>query len=44
MKQKLLEGVACEAAKTLKTEKDLNNFSQSLTKMTVESALNAELD
>ncbi|WP_063360019.1 IS256 family transposase [Pseudoalteromonas luteoviolacea] len=35
---------AREAAKTLKTEKDLNEFSQMLTKVTVEAALNAELD
>lgn len=39
-----LEAFAREAAKTLKTEKDLNDFSQMLTKITVEAALNAELD
>lgn len=44
MDQKRLEAFAREAAKTLKTEKDLNNFSQMLTKITVEAALNAELD
>jgi transposase-like protein len=44
MDQKQLEAFAREAAKTLKTEKDLNNFSQMLTKITVEAALNAELD
>ena len=44
MDQKQLEAFALEAAKTLKTEKDLNNFSQMLTKITVEAALNAELD
>lgn len=44
MDQKQLEAFAREAAKTLKTEKDLNNFSQMLTKITVEAALNAELE
>lgn len=39
-----LEAFAREAAKTIKTEKDLNVFSQMLTKITVEAALNAELD
>tara|TARA_B100001059_G_scaffold155211_1_gene154829 strand:- start:231 stop:1439 length:1209 start_codon:yes stop_codon:yes gene_type:complete len=39
-----LEAFAREAAKSIKTEKDLNNFSQMLTKITVEAALNAELD
>jgi transposase-like protein len=39
-----LEAFAREAAKTIKTEKDLNAFSQMLTKITVEAALNAELD
>jgi putative transposase len=39
-----LEAFAREAAKTLKTEKDLNEFSQMLTKITVEAALNAELE
>ncbi len=39
-----LEAFAREAAKGLKTEKDLNEFSQMLTKITVEAALNAELD
>jgi len=38
------EAFAREAAKTIKTEKDLNAFSQMLTKITVEAALNAELD
>jgi len=31
-------------AKSLKTEKDLNDFSQMLTKVVVEAALNVELD
>lgn len=44
MDQKQLEAFAREAAKNLKTEADLNNFSQMLTKITVESALNAALD
>lgn len=39
-----LEAFAREAAKSIKTEKDLNAFSQMLTKITVEAALNAELD
>ena len=44
MNRKELEAFAREAAKSLKTEKDLNDFSQMLTKITVEAALNAELD
>lgn len=44
MNKKELEAFAREAAKGLKTEKDLNEFSQMLTKVTVEAALNAELD
>ena len=44
MNKKDLEAFAREAAKGLKTEKDLNEFSQMLTKVTVEAALNAELD
>jgi transposase-like protein len=44
MNKKELEAFAREAAKTLKTEKDLNEFSQMLTKINVEAALNAELD
>ena len=44
MDRKTLEAFAREAAKGLKTEKDLNEFSQLLTKITVEAALNAELD
>ena len=38
MNKKELEAFAREAAKTLKTEKDLNEFSQMLTKITVEAA------
>ena len=39
-----LEIFVRDAAKSIKTEKDLNDFSQMLTKITVEAALNAELD
>ncbi len=44
MNKKELEAFAREAAKGIKTEKDLNSFSQMLTKITVEAALNAELE
>lgn len=44
MNKKELEAFAREAAKGMKTEKDLNEFRQMLTKVTVEAALNAELD
>jgi len=44
IKKEELEAFAREAAKTLKTEKDLNDFRAMLTKVTVEAALNAELD
>jgi transposase-like protein len=44
MNKKELEAFAREAAKTIKTESDLNDFRQMLTKVTVETALNAELD
>jgi len=44
MNKQELEAFAREAAKTIKTEKDLNDFRQMLTKVTVETALNAELD
>lgn len=44
MNKKELEAFAREAAKSLKTEKDLNDFRSMLTKVTVEAALNAELD
>lgn len=39
-----LQALAKELAKTVKTEADLNRLSQQLVKMTVEAALNAELD
>jgi len=44
MNQKELEAFAREAAKGIKTQKDLNSFSQMLIKITVEAALNAELE
>ena len=44
MNKKELEAFAREAAKTIKTESDLEDFRKMLTKVTVESALNAELD
>ncbi|QPT40306.1 Transposase and inactivated derivatives [Oligella ureolytica] len=44
MDKKTLEAFAREVAKGLKTEKDLAEFRQVLTKVTVEAALNAELD
>ena len=44
MNKKELEAFAREAAKQIKTEKDLNDFRQMLTKVTIETALNAELD
>lgn len=43
MDEKILEALADELAKGLKTEADLNAFSRMLTKLTVETALNAEL-
>lgn len=44
MNKKELEAFAKEAAKGIKSEKELAEFSQMLTKITVEAALNAELD
>lgn len=44
MNQAEIEAFAREAAKSLKTESDLNTFRQMLTKATVEAALNVELD
>ncbi|MBP2157195.1 IS256 family transposase [Erwinia rhapontici] len=43
MDEKKLKAIAAELAKGLKTEADLNAFSRMLTKLTVETALNAEL-
>lgn len=44
MNKKELEAFAKEAAKGIKTSQDLNEFSQMLKKITVEAALNAEMD
>jgi len=44
MKKEELENFAREAAKGIKTEQDLSEFSQMLTKVVIETALNAELD
>ena len=44
MKKKELQAIAQAAAKNIKTEEDLNEFRSMLTKITVETALNAELD
>ena len=44
MNKKELEAFAKEAAKGIKTPQDLNEFSQMLKKITVEAALNAEID
>ncbi|ECI0414452.1 IS256 family transposase [Salmonella enterica subsp. salamae] len=43
MEEKKLKALAAELAEGLKTEADLNQFSRMLTKLTVETALNAEL-
>ncbi len=43
MDKKALEAFAREAAKSIKTESDLNNFRKMLTKVTVETALNVSL-
>ncbi|WP_077284722.1 IS256 family transposase [Cognaticolwellia aestuarii] len=44
MNKKELEAFAKQAAKSIKTEADLTDFRKILTKVTVEAALNAELD
>ena len=44
MNREKLEAFAKEAAKGIATEQDLNDFRQVLTKITVEVALNAELE
>ena len=44
MNKKELEVFAREAAKGIKSSQDLNEFSQMLKKITVEAALNAEMD
>ena len=43
MKDEAMLALAKEFAKNLKTEADLNNFSKAIKKLTVETALNAEL-
>lgn len=44
MNKKELEAFAKEAAKGIKTPEDLSEFSLMLKKITVEGALNAEMD
>ena len=44
MNKKELEAFAKQAAKSIKSEADLTDFRKMLTKVTVEAALNAELD
>jgi len=44
MKKEELEAFAREAAKGIKTEEDLNDFRAMLTKVTLEAALNAEME
>ncbi len=44
MNKKELEAFAKQAAKSIKSEADLTDFRKILTKVTVEAALNAELD
>ncbi len=44
MKTEDIQALAAEAAKNIRTEQDLNDFKKLLTKMTLETALNAELD
>ena len=44
MSTKKLEALAAELAKDIKTPKDLSNLSARLTKLTVEAALNAEIE
>jgi len=44
MNKEELQAIGLAAAKNIKTEQDLNEFRQMLTKISVEAALNAELD
>lgn len=44
MDQDRLKAMAAELAKSIKTEKDLGSLTQQLIKLTVETALNAELE
>lgn len=43
MEEKDLQALATELAKNIKTEADLTAFSKVLKKLTIETALNAEL-
>ena len=42
--QEKLKAMAAELAKDIKSERDLGALTQQLVKLTVETALNAELD
>ena len=44
MKEEDLPAIAKEAAKNIKTEHDLSPLTKMLSKITIEAALNAELD
>ena len=44
MNKKELQTIAQASAKNIKTEADLNEFRQMMGKITIETALNAELD
>jgi len=44
MNKKELKAFAKQGAKAIKTESDLTNLRTTLTKVTVEASLNAELD
>ncbi len=44
MKTEDIQALAAAAAKNIKSEQDLHDFKKMLTKMTLETALNAELD
>jgi transposase-like protein len=44
MNKKEIEALALEAAKSIRTEQELNDFRRMMTKITIEAALNAELD
>ena len=44
MNKEELQTIALAAAKNIKTEQDLNEFTQALRKIIIEAVLNAELD
>lgn len=44
MDQDKLKALAAELAKDIKSEKDLGTLTQQLIKLTIETALNAEMD